>query len=111
MEKNRALDCLSALGQETRLDAFRMLVHAGAEGMPASEVSIRLNVPANTLSTHLAVLQRAGLVSSRREGRVMRYFSDMDGMRNLLEFLLQDCCGGRPERCAALLTEVACERT
>lgn len=110
METNHALDALSALGQETRLEVFRLLVRAGGDGLAAGEIGGHLNVPPNTLSSHLAILHRAGLVSSRREGRVVRYFADMEGMRALLDFLLQDCCGGQPDLCRTVLTRVARDR-
>ena len=83
--------------------AFRLLVEAGEEGVPAGEIARRLDVPHNTLSTHLAQLTRAGLVRSRRESRSIIYMADLAGIRALLAFLVQDCCHGRPEACAPLL--------
>ena len=94
MEKNRTLDALSALGQETRLDVFRLLVRAGPQGQAAGEIAEALGVRPNTLSSNLNILSVAGLVRSTREGRSIRYFANMDTMRDLLGFLLEDCCGG-----------------
>ncbi|HMQ58100.1 MAG TPA: metalloregulator ArsR/SmtB family transcription factor [Rhizobiaceae bacterium] len=108
MDQSAALAALSALGQDTRLQAFRLLVKAGDEGMPAGEIAARLAVPANTLSTHLRIVEQAGLLRSQREGRVIRYFADFTGMRDLLAFLMEDCCGGRPELCAPVIEAVTC---
>lgn len=108
MDMIRALAGLSALGQETRLSAFRTLAQAGPDGLLAGEISARTGALQNTMSTHLAILQQAGLISSRREGRSVRYFADMNGMEALLAFLLEDCCGGRPDLCRKVLAEVRC---
>ena len=102
MDTSRALEAFAALAQDTRLAAFRLLVAAGEGGQPAGEIARRLQVPHNTLSTHLAALTRAGLVRARREGRQVIYAADAAGIRALLDFLLRDCCGGRPELCATL---------
>jgi ArsR family transcriptional regulator, arsenate/arsenite/antimonite-responsive transcriptional repressor len=108
MDKNSALDAFGALSQETRLDVFRLLVKTGVAGLHAGEIAARLDVRQNTLSTHLAILTRAGLVRHAREGRSVRYFADLDGMRALLGFLMEDCCGGEPGRCQPLLDEMVC---
>lgn len=103
IEKAEALESLAALGQETRLDVFRLLVKAGDTGLAAGEIADRLGVRANTLSSHLSILQRAGLIRQAREGRSLRYRADYARMRRLLTYLLDDCCGGRPEICAPVL--------
>jgi ArsR family transcriptional regulator, arsenate/arsenite/antimonite-responsive transcriptional repressor len=108
MDRSRTLAALSALGQDTRLDVFRLLVKAGEEGMLAGEIGGALDVRQNTMSANLAVLHGAGLIRNRREGRSVRYFADMDGMRGLLSFLMEDCCGGRPELCQPVIEAVAC---
>jgi len=108
MDKKASLAALSALGHETRLDVFRLLVKAGGDGLLAGEIAARLDVVQNTLSTHLAILDRSGLVRHRREGRAIRYHAAMDGMRALLSFLMEDCCGGVPERCQPALDELTC---
>ncbi|EAR51920.1 transcriptional regulator, ArsR family protein [Oceanicola granulosus HTCC2516] len=107
MDKFAALSSLAALAQDTRLDVFRLLVQAGGAGMLAGEVAEALGVRQNTMSTNLAVLLNAGLVRKAREGRGIRYFADMDRMRGLLSYLLEDCCGGRPESCRPLLDSLA----
>lgn len=108
MEKNRATTAFAALGHDTRLDTFRLLIAAGPKGMNAGEVGAKLGVLQNTMSSHLAALSQAGLIHSRREGRAIRYFADMDGLRSLLAFLMEDCCGGSPELCQPVIQELAC---
>ncbi|MDP5305938.1 ArsR/SmtB family transcription factor [Paracoccus spongiarum] len=108
MEKTRALDSLSALAHDTRLDVFRQLIQAGPEGMAAGEIATACAIRPNTLSNNLAILSAAGLVRSVREGRSIRYFAEMEAMRGLLVFLLQDCCGGRPELCQPVVDQIAC---
>ena len=103
MDKISAIDSLAALAQETRLAAFRLLVEAGHDGMPAGEIARALGVPHNTLSTHLAILTRAGLVTAQRDSRRMIHAARLEGLGALMGFLLRDCCGGRPELCAPLL--------
>lgn len=97
-----AVEALSALAHASRLAVFRLLVRAGAEGMAAGDIAREIGALPNTLSTHLAILGNAGLVRSRREGRSVIYSADYDGMRDLLGFLVADCCGGRPEICGSL---------
>lgn len=109
MEKNRTLDALSALGQEIRLDVFRLLVRAGPQGQAAGEIAEALGVRPNTLSSNLNILSVAGLVRSTREGRSIRYFANMETMRDLLGFLLEDCCGGQAELCQPVLEQIACK--
>lgn len=103
MEKNDALNALAALGQETRLDVFRLLVKAGKQGLTAGAVADALEVLPNTLSTHLAALSRSGLVDAERAGRSIQYRANLDTMQFLVTFLLQDCCGGHPELCAPIV--------
>jgi len=103
-----AVDALGALAHETRLAVFRMLVRAGPAGLIAGAVAERAGVPPSTMSHHLATLERAGLVRSERESRLIHYRADFAGMRRLLAFLMQDCCDGAPEMCADLLEEARC---
>jgi DNA-binding transcriptional ArsR family regulator len=108
MQLPTAVEALSALAHGHRLTVFRLLVRAGANGLPAGEIAREVGVLPNTLSTHLTILGHAGLVISRREGRSIIYSADYDGMRGLLAFLIADCCAGRPEICAPL-TNLASE--
>jgi DNA-binding transcriptional ArsR family regulator len=103
MDSENLISAFGALAQETRLQVFRLLLQSGPEGVPAGEIARQLGTPANTMSTHLGILARAGLVRSHRESRQVIYAIDLDGVRGLVAFLVQECCGGQPERCAALL--------
>ncbi len=95
----RALAGLAALGQPIRLAVFRLLVRQEPDGLAAGAIAAAVGAPHNSLSTHLAILARAGLVSATRSGRSIVYRADLSGMRRLVAFLLADCCGGRPEVC------------
>ncbi len=108
MDTTRALSALQALAQPTRLGVFRLLVAAGPDGIAAGEIARRMGVVQNTMSAHLAQLADAGLVSARRDGRSVVYALDVAGTRALLAFLVEDCCGGRPELCAPALADLAC---
>jgi ArsR family transcriptional regulator len=100
MEKLEAIDALAALAQDNRLEAYRLLVQAGPDGLPAGEVAARLSLPPNTLSFHFDRLRQAGLVTVRRNGRSMIYAARFDTMNALLGYLTQNCCGGQPQLCA-----------
>jgi ArsR family transcriptional regulator, arsenate/arsenite/antimonite-responsive transcriptional repressor len=102
MDTQPAVATLSALAHPGRLEVFRLLVRAGPEGMAAGEIARATASLANTLSTNLNVLASAGLVSSRRDGRSIIYAAGYDRMRDLLAFLMEDCCGGNAEICAPL---------
>lgn len=108
MDKKEVLDSFAALGQEMRLDAFRLLVQAGEKGMAAGEISDALGVKQNTMSANLSVLFQAGLVRNSREGRSIRYYADFEGLRGLLEYLMEDCCGGQPDLCGPVLDSLTC---
>jgi ArsR family transcriptional regulator, arsenate/arsenite/antimonite-responsive transcriptional repressor len=99
MEMNNAVTTLSALGHDQRLSIFRLLVRAGPHGLFAGEIAEKLDTLPNTLSANLSVLSRTGLVVSEREGRNIRYRADMDAMKQLIGFLLEDCCGGDASLC------------
>jgi ArsR family transcriptional regulator len=93
------IGALGALAQETRLDIFRLLVEKGPEGMPAGDIGARLGQPSPTMSFHLNQLRFVGLVSSRRESRSIIYSANFKAMTDLLSYLTENCCGGRPELC------------
>lgn len=101
MKADAVLAALSALSQRTRLDGFRFLVEAGPEGAVVGSIADALGVPAPTLSFHLKELSHAGLVTSRQEGRFIRYCADFAAMNGLVAYLTENCCRGQPERCAA----------
>lgn len=108
MDKKDALASFAALGQETRLEVFRLLVKVGEQGLPAGEIAQRLGTVQNTMSAHLKILATAGLVTARRDGRSVRYVADMTGFRDLLAFLMEDCCAGAPELCQPVIEAVTC---
>lgn len=102
MELDDAIKRLAALAHEARLSVFRLLVKAGPDGLAAGDIARKLDIPANTLSAQLLLLANAKLVQAQRDGRSIIYSVNFDAMRDLLVFLTEDCCGGRPEVCAPL---------
>jgi len=100
------MKAFGALSQESRLDAFRLLVRSGTDGIAAGSIARELGIPHNTMSSHLATLVNAGLVSARREGRSIIYSIDFEGTRALLSYLMEDCCQGQAEVCAPVLDSV-----
>lgn len=107
MDEQTAIDAFSALSQSTRLDVFRALVAVEPLGIAAGDLARQGCVPQNTMSTHLAVLMRAGLVSRERRGRSIIYRARLSSVHDLVRFLLKDCCNGSPEICALLDTALA----
>ena len=102
MDSPDAVQALSALAHPARLEVFRLLVKAGPEGLAAGKIARAVGCLASTLSTNLSILAHAGLVTSRRDGRSIIYGADYERMRQLLAFLMEDCCGGKPEICGPL---------
>src|ERR1700674_4635302 len=102
LSEDHAISALSALAQPTRLAIFRLLIKHEPVGITAGVIADTIGAPHNTLSSHLAILVRAGLLRSSREGRTIIYRSDVDGMQSLLSFLVNDCCDGHPELCGLL---------
>jgi ArsR family transcriptional regulator len=106
MKTQDAISALAALEHEHRLAVFRMLVKAGPGGMPAGEIADALGMPPSSMSFHLAQLSRAGLVAQRRESRSLIYTADYGRMNGLLDYLVEDCCQGRPEICEPMAETV-----
>lgn len=106
MDIYAAAKSFGALAQETRLKVFRLLVRVGIGGVAAGDIARTLDVPQNTMSSHLAVMVNAGLLESRREGRSIIYSVDLEGTQALITFLLEDCCQGQPGVCASLLEDL-----
>lgn len=102
MESKQAAEAFAAIAQETRLDVLRLLISRGPSGGGPGEICASLGVPPSTLSFHLAALERAGLVQSTRRGRHIIYAARVMGLRSLLGFLTETCCGSRPEICGDL---------
>ncbi|HEY8384481.1 MAG TPA: metalloregulator ArsR/SmtB family transcription factor [Microvirga sp.] len=107
MDNEAAILALAALAQSTRLGVFRLLVRHEPGGMAAGDIARRLAVPHNTLSSHLGVLARAGLVRSERRGRAVVYRAALGQASALAAFLLKDCCDGRAEACAPVVAALA----
>ncbi|MEO0977199.1 MAG: helix-turn-helix domain-containing protein, partial [Pseudomonadota bacterium] len=99
MKQEAAISALGALAQEDRLAAFRLLVSEGPHGLPSGTIAEKLDVQPTRMSFHLTTLERAGLLTAHREGRHIRYAVDFAQMRNLLAFLMEDCCANNPEIC------------
>lgn len=106
MDENLTLAALGALSQPTRLQAFRLLVEREPEGLPAGELARLLGVPQNTLSAHLSILANAGLVGGERHSRSIIYRVDLERFRQVMLYLLQDCCGGNASLCAPLIADL-----
>jgi DNA-binding transcriptional ArsR family regulator len=99
MDEKQIVAALAALAQEHRLRIFRLLVAYGPSGMPAGEIADKVGIGPTNMSFHLKELDRAGLVRATRQGRFIRYAIHVDGMRELLTYLTEHCCQGRPELC------------
>jgi ArsR family transcriptional regulator len=106
MESEHVILGLAALAQSTRLEVFRLLVKHEPKGLAAGDIARALAVPQNTMSSHLAVLARAGLVSAQRFSRSIVYRADLARFRAVMLFMLRDCCEGRPEICAPLIEDL-----
>jgi DNA-binding transcriptional ArsR family regulator len=98
-----AILALAALAQSTRLDVFRLLARHEPEGLPAGDIAKALAVPQNTMSSHLAILSRAGLISAQRFSRSIVYRADLVRFQSVVLFMLKDCCDGRPEICGPVI--------
>jgi len=107
MDNDSAIAGLGALAQGTRLDAFRLLVRHEPAGLPAGEIARLLDVPQNTMSAHLGILARAGLLRADRQGCTILYRADLDALRALVLFLLTDCCAGNAALCAPLVAALS----
>jgi DNA-binding transcriptional ArsR family regulator len=107
MESDDVIAALAALAQPTRLETFRLLVRREPEGINAGEIARLVGVPQNTMSAHLAVLARCGLVTGERASRSITYRAELPRFREIVLFLLKDCCGGRADICAPLIADLA----
>lgn len=107
MESKIAIVAFSALAQSTRLDVFRLLMQHEPDGLAAGEIAERLGLRHNTLSTHLGILARAALVDSERQSRSIIYRASLDTLRDVITFLVKDCCGGRSELCGGLIADLS----
>jgi len=111
MDQSQALDAFAALSQETRLSIVTRLVRAGEKGVSAGEIAEAMKASPSNISFHLKELERAGLIEARRDARSIIYSADYDALRDLIGFLMKDCCNGHPEICAPVLAENCCQPT
>jgi ArsR family transcriptional regulator len=100
MESETAILALAALAQSTRMGVFKLLVRYEPDGLAAGNIARMLAVPQNTMSAHLAILARAGLVTSERKSRSIIYRANLAAFQTLTSFMVEDCCGGRADLCA-----------
>jgi len=99
MDTSQATDSFSALSHETRLTVFRLLLKEGKEGLSAGIIAKELSVQPSTLTAHLHILRRAGLIQSARQKQKILYSANIQGTHDLLNFLTNECCQGHPEIC------------
>ena len=99
MSGPHALAAFAALGQPTRLAIFQLLMNAEPRGLAAGTIAERVGCPHNTLSSHVSILARSGLVRGARDGRSIIYRANVEAIRTLIGFLVDDCCDGHPELC------------
>ena len=108
MDTLTAVDALEALAHETRLSVFRLLVQAGPAGLAAGDIAESLGARQNTMSSHLAKLHRAGIVTSQRDGRNIIYRADFEAVSGLILYLMEDCCGRSAELCEPIAASMNC---
>ena len=106
MDPENVILALAALAQSTRLDVFRLLLKHEPDGLAAGDIAKVLAVPQNTMSSHLSILSRAGLISAQRFSRSIVYRADLTRFQAVMLFMLRDCCDGRPEICAPLIEDL-----
>ena len=106
MDEIDIIAALAALAQTTRLETFRLLVAYEPEGVPAGEIARLMAVPQNTMSSHLTILSRAGLIVGERQGRSIIYRANLKRLHETMLFLVKDCCGGRSDVCMPLVSEL-----
>ena len=114
LSEPHAISTLAALAQPTRLAMFKLLIKHEPVGITAGVIAETVGAPHNTLWSHLPILVRAGLLRSTREGRTIIYRSNVEGMRALIGFLVNDCCDGHPELCSLVAEDASkacCEPT
>lgn len=110
MDQERAVETFTALAQESRLAIYRLLVKEEPHGLPVGEISRRLDIVPSTLSGHLGVLKRAGLLKSTRHQREIHYATNLNAMGDLVRFMLEDCCDGKVENCGEIASLIGSPR-
>ena len=104
MNQNTAIDAFAALAQPSRMAIFRLLVRVGPKGVQVGEISRRLDIVPSTLSGHLSILKRAGLLTATRKQREIHYSANLSVVNDLVGFLLSDCCDGKLENCSEIIS-------
>ncbi|MGV6849088.1 MAG: ArsR/SmtB family transcription factor [Marinibacterium sp.] len=104
MDETIAIEAFAALSQSSRMAIFRLLVRAGPEGLQVGAIGRRLGIVPSTLSGHLSVLKRAGLLKARRHQREIHYSANLEAVNDLVGFLLADCCDGRMDNCSEIIS-------
>jgi len=107
MDMNIAIEAFGALAQDSRMAIYRLLVREVPRGLPVGEISRRLDIVPSTLSGHLGILRRSGLVTSTRHQREIHYEANLDTMGELVRYMLEECCDGKVENCGDVATLVA----
>ena len=107
MNQEHAIEAFTALAQDSRLAVFRLLVSEEPDGLPVGEISRRLGIVPSTLSGHLGVLKRAGLLKSTRHQREIHYTANLESMAELVRYMLEDCCDGKVENCSKILSLIS----
>lgn len=108
MHKKTAIKVFESLSSSVRLDAFRLLVKQGPQGMVAGEIATMLDIPPTNLSFHLKALTQAGLLTVEQEGRFQRYRANIPLMLDLVAYLTEECCAGHPEQCVDIRAGSKC---
>ena len=107
MDQQRAIETFTAMAQDSRLEIYRLLVKETPHGLPVGEISRRLDIVVSTLSGHLGVLKRTGLLKSTRHQREIHYAANLEVMGDLVRFMLEDCCDGKVENCSEITSLLA----
>lgn len=108
MNKKSAITIFESLSSPVRLDVYRLLIGKGSKGMVAGEIALTLAVPSTNLSFHLKALTHAGLLDVVQEGRFQRYRANLPLMMELIAYLTDECCGGKPEKCGDFSAAAIC---
>lgn len=107
MNQERAIEAFTAIAQESRLAIYRLLVKEAPQGLPVGEISRRLEIVPSTLSGHLGILKRTGLLKSTRRQREIHYAANLEIMGDLIRYMLEDCCDGKVENCGEIVSLIA----
>lgn len=108
MNKNSAITIFESLSSPVRLDVYRLLIKQGIDGMVAGEIASTLEVPSTNLSFHLKALTHAGLITVEQEGRFQRYRASLPVMLDMIAYLTDECCGGKPQTCGDFSAAAIC---